>query len=93
LLLPSLHLFFEVRMTDHPRFSKVSAEPDIAYRAYHGAALVSLVFRLVDAWRAYRREQPAAPTGAIEANVGHSSCSYVPMGIGEPGHETLGRVG
>ena len=44
-------------MTDHPRFSKVSAEPDIAYRAYHGAALVSLVFRLVDAWRAYRREQ------------------------------------
>jgi hypothetical protein len=40
----------ELDMTDHPRFWPVNAKLDCCYCDYHGARLVSLVFRLVDLW-------------------------------------------
>jgi hypothetical protein len=50
-------------MTDHPRFERVRGEPDVAHAAYHGGALVSLVFRLADRWMG-RRQQSEAPAAA-----------------------------
>lgn len=41
-------------MTDAPRFSAVKAGPDEAHKDHHGGPLVSLVFRIVDRWRAFR---------------------------------------
>jgi len=37
-----------ILMTDYPRYEQVKGSPDSAYRGYHGARLVSLVFGLVD---------------------------------------------
>jgi hypothetical protein len=36
-------------MSDYPRFTKIKGSPDEAHKAYHGGALVSFVFRFVDA--------------------------------------------
>jgi len=46
-------------MIDYPRFEPVRGDPDVAHEAYHGGALVTLVFRLVDRWRsrAGKRQQ------------------------------------
>jgi hypothetical protein len=47
-------------MTDYPRFEHVKGEPDVAHQAYYGGPLVTLVFRLVDRWRARPNKAQAA---------------------------------
>jgi hypothetical protein len=53
-------------MSDYPRFYKFKGEPDVAHEAYYGGRLVSLVFRLVDRWRARSEARQAAPAAASE---------------------------
>lgn len=40
-------------MTDYPRFEQVKGDRDGAHEAYHGGPLVTLIFRIVDAWLGY----------------------------------------
>jgi hypothetical protein len=52
-------------MTDHPRFEPVRGAPESAYRRYHGAPLVGLVFRLADRWKG--RVGSGVHAGALDA--------------------------
>ena len=55
-------------MADDPRFDCLTGTPDTAHETHQGRPLVSLVFRLVDAWRdrKKRRVPPGQTSGAIE---------------------------
>ena len=41
-------------MTDYPRFQARRADPEHAFRGYHGARQVELVLRLADRWLQHR---------------------------------------
>jgi hypothetical protein len=42
-------------MTDRPRFSRVTGDPEQAHLRHHGGGLVDVVLRLIDYWLAFKK--------------------------------------